>query len=76
MALVVEVLIVASVSLMPMLMMPLTGVPILEEGDPKVDQVGQGLLQLPRCRRGQELGNTGEKGVSRREGEAGWIPSL
>ena len=35
----------------------------------------EGLL-LPRCRRGQEFGDTEGRGASRREeGEADWIPS-
>lgn len=70
----VGVLIVASVSLMLIMMMrPSMKVHIQEEGDLKVGQVA---LQLPKCRRGQEWENTGGKGASRREGEADWIPSL
>jgi len=72
---VVGVQIVASVSLMLMMRIPMK-VHIQEEGDLKVGRVCRGALQLPKCRREQEWGNTGGKGASRREGEADWIPSL
>ena len=35
----------------------------------------QGGLRLPRCRRGQELGDKGGRGASQREEEADWSPS-
>ena len=36
---------------------------------------GQGGLRLPRCKRGQELGDKGGRGASQREEEADWTPS-